>query len=542
MTSSGYRSRARIPAGFAILIFTAVLVLPQACARAESTFGRSYASARIYALGYRFAGIIPDQLTDLTLNPARAWDAESLTINYGFRNPYGQSLPFPVSDQNLEPTFRSMNISGSNELRFFGAGAWGWKWAVDTEWELDHEDRCNQSDINPYERYGDGGFTQQLGEDCRILDDNFFRLEIASAKRISDRTVLGFRAGGTYRYDNYKRRDRWVRNVYYYSAATGGYVQDRGWSNDWLDNSAAKLYTGHIEAGMTWNETGELVVRGGYARGTFTNDEYGLSIDSGYDRYTGELDDYRYRLNEFQEDREGDMWQLAVLARKKYAGGFVILASGRYERGSFECGWRKDFMHYSWGGFKEIQIEDRIIFPGEGEQSRSEAVFSMGKTYSLEPRIDITPGAYVSYKKERFEERGTADFYSFMDYQGDIKLIKSIIPLEFEHSISKTSLAFPLAMEFRPASFFHFYSGFGVTFTWNRHVRDNSILLYYLDSEDPQIPENTQNTDNWFDSGYYASLGFSLRYRDKLFLDMYTGSDIVPQRITSYFIDLRYVF
>ena len=236
------------------------------------------------------------------------------------------------------------------------------------------------------------------------------------------------------------------------------------------------------------------------------------------------------------------MWQLAVLARKKYAGGIVIFASGRYERGSFECGWRKDYLHYSWGGFDEIQIKDQLIYPGEGEQTRSEAVFSIGKTYSLEPRIDITPGTYISYKKERFEESGTAVFHSYMDYEGDIQSIQSTIPLEFEYSISQTSLAFPLAIEFRPASFFHFYSGFGVTFTWKRHVTDNSILLYHLDPEDSQIPENTENTKNWFDSGYYASLGFSLRYREKLFLDMYTGSDIVPQRITSYFIDLRYVF
>ena len=62
MTSSGYRFPARMQTGLAILIFTAASVLPPACARAESVFGRRYPSSRIYALGSRFAGITDNQL------------------------------------------------------------------------------------------------------------------------------------------------------------------------------------------------------------------------------------------------------------------------------------------------------------------------------------------------------------------------------------------------------------------------------------------------------------------------------------------------
>ena len=58
MTSKGFR--------LSILILTAVSLLPPAGAGAKSVLRRGYPSARIYALGSDFAGIIPDGPTDLT--------------------------------------------------------------------------------------------------------------------------------------------------------------------------------------------------------------------------------------------------------------------------------------------------------------------------------------------------------------------------------------------------------------------------------------------------------------------------------------------
>jgi hypothetical protein len=66
--------------------------------------------------------------------------------------------------------------------------------------------------------------------------------------------------------------------------------------------------------------------------------------------------------------------------------------------------------------------------------------------------------------------------------------------------------------------------------------------MEYGQANDTLAPQEVETENNGFDSSYYASLGLSLRYREKLFFDMYTGSDIVPQRITGYFFDLRYVF
>ena len=202
MTSSGYRSQAPALTALAIMAFTAASVLVPACADAESVFGRPNPSARIHALGSYFAGVIPDQLTDLTLNPASAWNAESLTINYGIRDPYNRSYPFPISGINLVPDFTGTSIYNTNEIRLFGLSAWGLKWAVDTEWRLSHTDECDQSEYKVLERYTDGRFGYRMREDCQISDNNYVRMEIASAAKLGERIVLGIRAGGTFWYYN----------------------------------------------------------------------------------------------------------------------------------------------------------------------------------------------------------------------------------------------------------------------------------------------------------------------------------------------------
>lgn len=542
MRSSGCRFPARMPACLAIVIFAAVSALPAMSVRAESVFSRIHPSARIYALGHDFAGIIPDGLTDLTLNPARAWETGSLTINYGYRGSSGQSLPFPIAGPDLAPSFSSMPSHFTNEIRIYGISAWGLKWAIDTEWAFHHDDNCSQSGSNPLNRDYSGSFYIELRENCTISDNNFFRLDIASAGKIGDRMVLGFRAGGTYSYYDNKRRYRYAYEGYAYDSDTGQHAIVRDRSSDELTSNEKKLFTGYLEGGITWEEAGEIAFRGGYAEGDALRDDYDLSIESRYDDYSQEIDQYSYRLWEIREDRRGDSWQLSGFARRKTSGGLVILAAGGYEKGSYECSWQNPYTQYSWGDYEDLQIQDLASYPGTGTRTRSEAVFRMGRTYAIESRLDITPGAHVNYWRERFEESGEGSIDSYMLKEGTSSLYNSRFPLSFERTDSSTELVLPIAIEFRPASFFQLYSGFGVNFTWDRSVRKSTFLLDYGQQEDSPLPQETETNNNGFDTSYYASLGFSLRYREKLFLDMYTGSDIVPQNITYYYIDLRYVF
>jgi hypothetical protein len=544
MTSFGRFSPARVPAGLAILAFTAALFLPQVCAEAGSVFGSKASSARMQALGTTFRWIIPDQLTDISINPARAWDAGSLTINYGIRHSSSYALPFPVTMSNQEPDFFYIDPPRTNEVRLYGASEWGWKWAMEAEWRLFHEDGCNQLGIDPFDRSSSGDVRLELRENCDIDDDNFLRFDIASARKISDRAVLGLRAGMTYQYENSQIRDRYVYDYYEYDSGIGGYIPDYGRSQDRVRNSATKHFTGYIETGLAWEESGELVLRGGYSQGTYNVDNYDLRIDTGYDYYTGEMNDYDYYIDEPREDREGDSWLLSAAVKKRYQGGLVIIASGQYERGSFESEWGRSYSQYSWGTYSYLQIEDRYGIIGEGTRSRSQAGFKLGKTYSLERRLDLTPGANIYYWREKFEEEGQAYISSQTDATGEVLFLSTDFPVAFDKTVSSTVLVLPVAIEFRAASFFSVYSGFGLTFRWTRESQKSTLLLSQSGIADPSLPEEIEVDGNTFVSDYTASLGFSLRYRDKLFFDMYTYRDIVPEYIDYYYytFDLRYVF
>ncbi len=542
MTSTGRRSPARMPAGLAILLFMTALVLPQAHAHADSAFINGSPSARIQALGSHFAWIIPDEMTDLTLNPARAWDVESLTLNYGFRKPGTSSLLFPMVSSFREWDYYFRNSINTNELKLFGASAWGWKWSIETEWKLEHEDDCSQSGNDVFTRNWNGDMRLRMSETCSVNDNNFVRFDIASARKLGEKTLLGLRAGGAYRYFDRKNRRRSTSDEYMYDSDTGEYLPDYSQSDDMMSDGAEKHFSGYLEAGMTWKESGELVLRGGYAQGNALVDNYDLSVETDYDRYTGEMDDYNYRISGWREDLQGDSWLLSARAKKRYHGGFVIVMSGSYERGSFDSDWGNEYMNYSWGGYSDLQIEDQMRFICEGVRSHSEAVFSMGKTYPLERRLDITPGAHVSYKREKFDEDGTSYISSTINEDGAASSLQSEFPVAFETTISQTRVTLPVAIEFRPASFFRLYSGFAINFTWNRTSQKNTYLLEQVGIDDPALPDEIETDGNAFESGYLAKIGFSLRYRDKLILDMYTGSSITPLSIYNYIFDLRYVF
>ena len=334
-----------------------------------------------------------------------------------------------------------------------------------------------------------------------------------------------------------------MRDTFEDSDDLGEYIQDYEQTDDEFQDRSHKLFAGYLETGLTWRDSGELVVRGGYSEGNYIRDDYDLAIDADYDRYTGEMDTYRYLLTEYAENREGDTWLLSVLAKKKYSGGLVLLVAGSHERGSYDCSWRNFNAQYSWGNYVDVQLEEYLLYPGDGTRSRSWAIFRIGKTYALEKKIDLTPGVHIGYEEERFDESGEVFINSVINFQdGPATPTRYSFPVEFDRSKSKTDLVVPLAIEFRAASFFHLYSGFNVSFSWIREVTNCTFLPHYMQPDHPLYPNGTEKEETHFSSDYSASLGFSLRYREKLFFDMFTGTDITPDRVTYYHFDLRYVF
>jgi len=534
--------RSRKISGPAILVLLAVSTVLPAGLEAESVFGSKKPSSRISALGAWSAWLIPDRLTDLTYNPAHAWDAGTLTLNYRYGNSSSYSYPFPVALGDVRPESSAFTEGGTDEIRMTGATAWGWRWALETEWSVYHRDGCEQSDANPYDRMDNGRYRVEMTEYCDVDDDNFVRMDLAAARGLGDRTVLGLRAGGSYRYYDDNSSDQSLYEYYEYDESSGEYWPSSSRLWNVISERSAKTYSGYLEAGMTWNDSSELVLSGGYAKGTFNNAPHNLLVDKDFSRFTGVLETYFYRLEESDAVRDGNSWMLSLMARKRLDDGLVMVLGGSYERGDYDSDWHEYYDEYSWGGYSNLQAVDHLELPTGGTRSRSYATFKAGKTYNLEDRLDLTPGVWLVYQKVKFEEDGISYFSSSIVEDGTPLEVQSRFPVSFATSESITSLLFPLSIEFRAASFFSLYSGFSARFTWQRDVNENTSHFTEMGMEETTIPEEIVTEYNRVESLMDATLGFSLRFREKLFLDMYTGSTIVPQSIKNYLFELRYVF
>jgi hypothetical protein len=528
--------------GYAILVLLTVQAAFPAVAGAESAIGSSKPSSRIMALGSWSAWLIPDRLTDMTYNPARVWDAGSFTLNYRYGNSSAYAYPFPMASGSVRPQLSDFALSGTSEVTMYGASAWGWKWALVTEWDVYHDDRCQDSDANPFRRMDNGRYSVEMSEYCYVDDNNFVRMDLAAARRLGDLTVLGLRAGGFYRYYGNNSRNQSLGEYYEYDGSSGEYLPSSSRLLDNVREQSRKTFGGYLEAGMAWNDSSEIVLRGGYARGDVEDKSYYLRVQKDFERFTGVMEEYDYRLEESDMERDGSSWLLSLMARKQFEGGLAVALGGSYERGGYDSDWGEYYDEYSWGGYNNVQALDRLGVPADGTRSRSYAAMRAGKTYTLEDRLDLTPGVCVVYEKEKFEEDGVSNFSSSIEKEDNLLQVESSFPVSFAASETSTSLYFPVSIEFRAASFFSLYSGFRARFTWRRDVEESTSRFAEAGLEESEIPDEMETEDNAVESGFDASLGFSLRFREKLFLDMYTGTTIVPQYITSYVFDLRYVF
>ena len=66
-----------------------------------------------------------------------------------------------------------------------------------------------------------------------------------------------------------------------------------------------------------------------------------------------------------------------------------------------------------------------------------------------------------------------------------------------------------------------------------------------LESLDPSLLEPYASRKRYcssedFDLYSSGSIGVSLHYRNRLFVDLYTGTDITPDSIVNYILDVRY--
>ena len=188
-------------------------------------------------------------------------------------------------------------------------------------------------------------------------------------------------------------------------------------------------------------------------------------------------------------------------------------------------------------------------FDGDGDYNGFKAFARFGKSKSLRDGLELTVGLGASMSRRWSEEMPVADFACYSLQDGSLFAISLDEPLEISTDRIYTRLDIPIAIDFEPAHWVSVWSGFRIYATYRRlddtipeiDARSLENIESYLDLEDYTPVYNTFRLDDT-DLSSAATIGISLHYRNRFFVDLYTGSDVTPDNLTSYILDVRYIF
>jgi hypothetical protein len=181
------------------------------------------------------------------------------------------------------------------------------------------------------------------------------------------------------------------------------------------------------------------------------------------------------------------------------------------------------------------------------------------RVFSIHRTTDLYLGFHGVFARIRAEEEPLVH-YVIGDTEGESAMsIDQAVRLE---SIEE-SFAFyvPLSVEFRPSSYFTYYSSFVLYAEWRKSSATQPIpsLFAYrppasvsrvgdanlAGASSTAVIEPVAYSTEWrrdLSTDATVTLGFSLHYRDKFFVDVYTGTAIIPENVRTCAIDVRYAF
>lgn len=511
-------------------------------------------SARIYSLGgFAVSGIIPDYYTDLSINPAYACFAERLTCNYGRRNTDGFDMAFPhLTRDNFGGSVGGYE-TGTNEISVYGIRISGWHAALGAQWKLSQSEK--NSIVTDLGTVTNPDISSR--HDYTSNDNEFGRIDCVVGRPMGDRSFVGFRLQGRGYYESSSyattqetdvfRNDPFMDIIF---KGTTYYAEPRHGRHVCFD-----LQAGVTRMGGTGVES-EIILRASHSSLDYGNQRYQLNVSEEYDA-AGQPTSYVYDKTAWSDAREGSLWEYGLSVRHTLPGGIRVYSGGGLSRGSFDAEWTDSRRYINWNYYdRNRTIEGG--FTGTGSQWEAAYFLKGGKTFSLLETLDLTVGLCGDFSRIQAEESPNIH-YSQSLFGGDTIRIDQ--PSTLKYTGTGFSMYAPLSIEFRPASWFSFFTGFTLYGRWSKNVTEHPALsLFYYNppytslvpggaaysSASPKavvIPETSVAdwTRSWH-TGNSTTLGFSLHYGDRFFVDVYTEVEIIPALSSDRMIDVRYVF
>ena len=519
---------------------------------ATSSFTQVHPSARIYSLGAEHvSGIIPDLYTDLTVNPAYACLADRLTINYERKGMLGFAPVFPFLNQ--WPTYYYTDSYYSNEISFYGIGLSSWRAALFAQWRVGLSE-YTRSRFDLWDGYRRAIQRHEWDSE----DNDFGRIDIMAARPIGDTYALGFRlqGWGFYKSESFARID--VANSYYNTAYLE--LSDNSKEQDALSSLGRRLAF-DFQTGIVKKSAGEpqtdLVLQASLHPIDYRDESYDLSILREYD-IEQHLTDYSYSRDVWSDARKGDLWMFGLALRHAFPRGIRIYAGGSLSTATYDAVWSESGEYYGWGDYSS---SDRMLtgnFDCRGSLRGASCFIKGGRMFNLHRMLDLHLGLHAAVERKHAKESPTVH-YSYAIQDGDSIRIDQ--PASLEYTGTTADVYLPISIEFRPSSYVSFFSGFTLFAGWFKHVTVQpmpSLFSYNRPyatyskagphragtSSGEFIYPGTSVTDydrEWT-SDSTVTLGFSLHYRDRFFIDVYSHAEIIPRYLSDSMLDIRYVF
>jgi len=540
-------ARSSLPIG-ALLLFAAALAPAGAHAQ-------QYPSARIESLGGdAVAGIIPDTLTDIYLNPAYLYRCSRLTINYGQRWTEDFSMRFPrmtIVYSNRQFLVDELDSHKATELTLYGIPLGSWRMGLSAAWYLEYLD-------NSVPEYYTGYYTYEIRQ---VAENNLshrdlhnYRIDLSVSSELSPGTTLGLRVGGrqlTYTQGNTRHLLSYVFEID--EDENEILISDKRYEYDDQDihEQVSSLF---FQAGLLSGEgPGEKSLSLQVSRYEIYSRNLDRDINS-LTLYDAFGNPYRYTFDEtyYRDERSGILWRYDIRGRLSLPYGIRVFAGGGFEHMTYDTDWFDRDSDYTWReGWETTEVEDHISleYGDEGDYKGFFFFLKTGKTTELRNNLKLTAGmhGYVRWMRSEEDPVALITVYSRVD--------SALITFPAERRIvistesTSAGLSFPLAIEFEPARWISIWSGFRVHATY-RKEKDSlpnifaGDLLNFLDpsSVDSHLHQDGLRSVEDIDVSSTGSIGVSLHYRDRLFVDLYTGSDVTPDSITNYILDVRYAF
>jgi hypothetical protein len=513
------------------------------------------ASARISSLGGdHVAGVIPDPYTDLNVNPAYAFFADRLIVGYAKRSIPGYAPSLPYLEESSSSYYGSSTLV--NELSAWGIRLSSWRAAAFAQWAV-YQPQSHES--APSIDAGWNYHTTRMNESWNDSDDDFAQIDLLAARALGDRYTLGLRLRGW----GYYNSSSTMGTTDYYEYLDPFYTE---LDEQHLDSNVRSflgrrlsfaLQAGIVRSNAAGPET-DLALGVSLGRLDYRKERYDLEVRKGYDSYR-ELSAYEYYRYQWKDARNGDLWDFDMTFRHSFDGGVRVLAGGALSTCSYETEWSTREQRVLWGWSTPQDESTSGAFDGDGSLLGGRCFFKGGRIFGLHETTDLYVGLHGVLARTRTEEEPLVHYAIAAD--GGESAVRIDQPTRIESTKTSFDLSVPLSVEFRPSGYFTFFSGFILTGRWSKQAvtKPMTTLFFY----NPPVAEHAATGANragastqiviepeaystdWersLSTGSTVTLGFSLHYRDRFFIDVYSGTEIVPRYLSERTIDVRYAF